>query len=335
MRFSSTALVMSSGAALLLLAGCAGNTQTSPEPSTPVSASSSGLAPRTPDFTRFGVAPGLRGAVRAIGPARRNWLSAQAKLPSPKVYISDYSANAVNIYSPAGGAPIGSITSGVSGPLGTWIDEQGTLYVANLNSGTITEYLAGTTTPSATLTGSVQPIGVAVGREGTVYAADFAGSMVFAYANGSTTPTASAALSGPEGAAVGRNAHVFQVFSGGGGGDVEQYAAMLRHGKDLGFTGIVSPGDAKFDVQGNLLVGDQIGVSGSVIDVYPPGATSPSAQIPVSHAYKFALDQAGTTLYVADPNNDLVSVYSYPSGTPKSVTFSGLSTTYGVSTSPQ
>jgi hypothetical protein len=334
MRFSTTALVMSSGAALLLLAGCGGNSQTSPSPNVQLPGSSSRAPVRAPDFTRFGLAPGLRGVVRAVGPMRRNWLSPRAKTRIPKVYISDLSANAVQIYATSGGSPIGSITTGVSGPLGTWIDEKGTLYVSNINNGTITEYLAGTITPSATLTGALQPIGVAVGKKGTVYAPDFAGNQVFAYAGGSTTPTTTVALSGPEGTAVGRNAHVFQAFSPSGG-DVEQYAPFLTNPKDLLLSGIVAAGDVKFDIQGNLLVGDQIGSSGSVIDVYPPGSTTPSAQIPVTHAYKFSLDQANATLYVADPSTGIVSVYSYPSGTPQSVTFSGLSSTYGVSVSPQ
>lgn len=334
MRFSTTALVMSSGAALLLLAGCSGNTQMSPRSNTQLPASSSRLSVRAPDFRSLGLAPGLRGVVRAIGPMRRNWLSAQVQTASPKVYISDYSASAVNVYATSGGAPIGSITTGVSGPLGTWINEKGTLYVANLNNGTITEYPAGSTTPSVTLTGATGAIGVAVGQMKTVYVPDFGGNQVYAYAAGSTTPTTTVALSGPEGTAVGLNAHVFQAFSPSGG-DVERYQPFLVNGVDLALSGIVAAGDVKLDTQGNLLVGDQIGANGSVIDVYPPGSTTPSAQIPVSHAYKFALNQANTKVYVADPSTGIVSVYLYPSGTPQSVTFSGLSSAYGVSVSPQ
>jgi hypothetical protein len=333
-RIAGIALVTSSSAAALLLAGCGGSTQVSPGPNARVPAASREAPPRTPDLTRLGVAPGLRGAVHAIGPMRRNWLSAAAKTPSPKVYISDFSANAVNVYAPSGGAPIGSITTGVNGPLGTWINEKGTLYVSNVNNGTVTEYPAGSTTPSVTLTAATGAIGVAVGKKGTVYVPDFGGNQVYAYAGGSTTPTTTVALSGPEGTAVGHNAHVFQAFSPSLG-DVERYEPFLVNGVDLGLSGIVAPGDAKLDSLGNLLVGDQIGNNGSVVDVYPPGATSPSAQIPVTHAYKFALDQANTTLYVADPSTGIVSVYSYPSGTPQSVTFSGLSSAYGVSVSPQ
>jgi hypothetical protein len=334
MRCSFTAIVMSSGAALLLLPGCSGNMQSSPSTNVLLPGSSSHAAVRADDFTRLGLAPGLRGVVRPIGPMRRSWLSARARAASPKVYISDFSASAVNVYTPSGGAPIGSITTGVSGPLGTWVNEKGNLYVANFNSATITEYHAGSTMPFATLTGATQAIGVAVGMQGTVYVPDFAGNQVFAYTSGSTTPTTTVALSGPEGTAVGLNAHVFQAFSPSGG-DVERYQPFLVNGVDLGLSGIVSAGDVKLDSLGNLLVGDQIGATGSVIDVYPPGATSPSAQIPVSHAYKFSLDQANATLYVADPTTGIVSVYSYPSGTPQSITFSGLSSAYGVSVSPQ
>ncbi len=88
------------------------------------------------------------------------------------LYASNNKDNVVDIY-PAGSVnprKIGSITQGVSGPRGLFVDDAGTLYVANATPHTITEYLAGQTSPSTTLTMPDPPLTLSVGPDGTVYA---------------------------------------------------------------------------------------------------------------------------------------------------------------------
>jgi len=113
------------------------------------------------------------------------------------LYVADQFNQRVAIFKQSGGgnpAPIGQITDGISGPDGLFVDSHGTLYVCNFGAGTVTEYPAGQTSPSKTLTGTVGPKYVTAGRDGTVYVSDFdsgSNGKVYEYAGGSTTPTAS------------------------------------------------------------------------------------------------------------------------------------------------
>ncbi|MEO9170833.1 MAG: hypothetical protein ABI282_00280 [Candidatus Baltobacteraceae bacterium] len=87
------------------------------------------------------------------------------------LYAANDNDNAIDIY-PAGVVnprKIGSITQGASGPSGLFVDDAGTLYVANAASRTITEYLAGQSSPSTTLAIPDQPVTLTVGPDGTVY----------------------------------------------------------------------------------------------------------------------------------------------------------------------
>lgn len=83
-----------------------------------------------------------------------------------------------------------SITNGISNPLGLVFDGAGTLYVSNYPA-SITEYAAGTTTPSKTITGGglTDPFGLAVDKSGNVYIADFGANAVFELPAGGSSVT--------------------------------------------------------------------------------------------------------------------------------------------------
>lgn len=83
-----------------------------------------------------------------------------------------------------------TITDGVSNPLGIAIDSNGTLYVSNYPA-SITEYAAGSTSPTKTITGGglTDPFGLAVDSAGNLYIADFGASAVFELAAGGSSVT--------------------------------------------------------------------------------------------------------------------------------------------------
>ncbi|MGA8797346.1 MAG: hypothetical protein WB526_09840 [Candidatus Cybelea sp.] len=58
----------------------------------------------------------------------------------------------VQVYPPGGNSPTMTITEGVTDPCGIAVDAKGTLYVTNLASDTVTEYLAGQSSPYQTIT---------------------------------------------------------------------------------------------------------------------------------------------------------------------------------------
>ena len=87
-------------------------------------------------------------------------------------------------------------------------------------------------------------------------------------------------------------------------------------GTSLGLIGLGSPYSLSMDRSGNLLVGDY---AVSVIDVYPPGAKSPSKQIAANNVGYIALNRAKNSIWVpsftglefVDPS---ISVVTYPAG---------------------
>src|SRR5579863_5266592 len=94
----------------------------------------------------------MPGRTAAHGVARHGWLPPAAK-QEKLLYVSDYTASIVLIYKQGatGSGPIGEIVDGISSPQGVATDKLGTLYVANQGTNTITEYPAGATSPSVTL----------------------------------------------------------------------------------------------------------------------------------------------------------------------------------------
>jgi hypothetical protein len=93
--------------------------------------------------------------------------------PQPSVvYVT--SAGTVLIYPEAPNqSPIGSISNGINGPWGLWVDQNSNLYVANRGAHDVTEYAPGSVNPTATYS---QHVGDAlypiVDRNGDVFVAN-------------------------------------------------------------------------------------------------------------------------------------------------------------------
>jgi hypothetical protein len=305
----------------LILSGCGANPNSGATPTLPLGTTSAGQ--------------------NALS-ANRGWLSAEAKAGKHLLFVADQFGQTVYIFPQKGSnpPPIGAITQGVSAPDGIFVDKHGALYVCNFGAGTITVYPKGSTSPSKTLTGAgVAPLDVVVGRDGTVYVADFnegQNGHVFEYAGGSTAPTTTIPLTGyPEGLALDHSNNLYVAYQKtSNAGTVLKFAPGSTNGQDLGLA-ITLVGGATIDAQDNLLVADQSNPDPH-IDVFPPGATTPSQKIGgFALAFDIALNHPNKRLYVTQAQNP-AQVYevSYPAGKILQALNNTILTAYGVATSP-
>ncbi|HYL26726.1 MAG TPA: hypothetical protein VEW74_02765, partial [Candidatus Nitrosotalea sp.] len=107
------------------------------------------------------------------------------------LYVADNcGGNDVELYGKGSTTLKSKITNGISNPLGLAIDKSGTLYVSNYPA-SITEYPAGTSNPSKTITGGgmADPFGLALDSAGNLYIADFGASAVFELPAGGSSVT--------------------------------------------------------------------------------------------------------------------------------------------------
>lgn len=287
---------------------------------------------RVPAWLRVGPPP-----AHAAG---HGWMSPDAKA-GKVVYVADQASGAIKIYKQKGTnqSPIGQITSGLSGVDGLATDLQKNLYACNFGNGTVTVYAPGGTTPSKTLTGAGSPIDAVVAKDGTVYVSNFnsgTNGAVYGYQNGSTTPTETVVTFGagsfPEGLAIDSKGNLYIAFNTNDG-EVLKWTpgdpSTVNLGIHVGYVGGLTT-----DKNDNLLLVDQ-NVPG--VDVFPPGAVNPSQQITGFHlAFDLALNKKNTELFVTTPfgSPPSVSRVSYPAGTIDDTITSGLSSAFGVATSP-
>jgi hypothetical protein len=269
------------------------------------------------DVARSGVAPkflGLIGHVHATGHRNQPDTGRQ-------IYVSDFGTNVVELLKYRRWTSLGTISNGVNGPDGNWVDKNGNFYVANYANPNITEY-----DPSGNLmftysTGIADPVDVTTDKVGNVYEADFnytvsGGGYVNEYAQGSNTVAATCSQGGNvESVAVDKHGNVFVYYNNpSGGASITEYAGGLT-----GCNGTVLPisfgfaGGMAIDKQGDLVVCDQIAPA---VDVIAPPYTSITSTLGSgwSDPFHVTIDKAGTQAYVADLAAADVQVLTYPGG---------------------
>jgi hypothetical protein len=210
-------------------------------------------------------------------PARfGGYMSPAAKATSKLLYISDYSADDIEIYAQKGPnqAPIGELT-GLSSPVGLAVASNGDLYVDNYGGNTVVVYHKGETTPYLTLSATDTSSGgdtVALDASGNVYVSNIP-NVVEIFSPGATLPTSSLT-----------DSNVADIYS----------------------IGVDSKGDV-FDVGTSA--------SAVVVDEFPAGSTSPTTLpielSPSSNTGGLALDESDN-LYVDDTTLQTVSEYVPP-----------------------
>jgi hypothetical protein len=254
---------------------------------------------------------------------------------SQTLYISDLVASSVtlfpaNVPSPS---PIAKITDGIDTPEGIAVDAKGTLYVANSaflggGSPTVTQYPAGSVTPSVTIKMQYPPMSVVADAKGNVYVGGNSGSTVeiAEYAPGGTTPIKTVfptSLHGfpfMGGLAVDSRDNLYASFFvyNNPPAHVVKFAPGLKHERDLNLAQLggasLNQGLGR-DAQGNLYVGGAL----NGINVYAPGSHNPSRLISGGESQFFAVGKDGS-LY--DPTQVDVLEFAPGAGSPD-VTFKG------------
>jgi hypothetical protein len=333
-----TAAVLS-GAAILLLAGCAGTGSQVASPGHPASVHQSQPSSGVSSDLRFDFLAPQHQPHNMVwqGNPGRGWISPDA-VRRRLVYVADENGQAVYIFPHKGNnqAPIGKITTGLAAPNGLFVDKLSKLYVCNFGGGTVTVYHRGSLTPFLTLTGAGSAIDVVVGRDGTVYVSNWdsgsAGTLL-EYPKGQTTPSVTININGAsEGLALdsGNNLYVAYNDNSSFDGEVLKFAPGATVGTNLGIhVGYV--GGATMDSNDNLLLDDQ-NIPG--VDVFPPGATQPSKQIKgFPLAFDIALTKGDSKLWVTNPNG-IVSEVTYPAGAITNTISNTIKSSFGVATSP-
>lgn len=311
MRHSPVSVARRFGGAVALgafLAGCS-TSSTPPAPS-------AGASVRQNQLLAAG-----RGVASQPSAQRRAWISPDAKRKAALLYWGNYYNSTITIYSAKGtnGPQKGQITSGLSNPERLFADESLSVYATNLGNNTITAYKRGATTPFLTIGNGVNsPTGLTVDAAGTVYCANVGNNTVTEYPKGQTSPSITIAMGTltPEWLAMDASDNLYVSYSGGShGSGVMKYSPGSTHGTDLGLN-VGSAWAVEVDSAGNVIL---IDFASSNIDVFSPGQTNPSKQIPVTAGTPFALSlsKSETKLYVTVEISGGFEVQqlNYPNGT--------------------
>jgi len=262
-------------------------------------------------------------------------LSSAKRCSKSKIYVADYAASTVEIY-PQGvtnPSPCATISKDVSFPEALFVDHKGTLYVANYESSSVTEYLPGRKIPTLSIATASPPFDVSAGVDGTLYVAESDAQTVAEYAPGSTQPSLVLALNGgPHGVATdnANNLYVSYLSNADGVSHVEKFAPKATTGTDLGFT-VSFAGELKLDTKNDIIIGDR---NSSTMYVYPPGHTTPSRSFstPLGKPVNFALNKAEDLLYVSGLS--AVDIIDYHTGASIGSIGTGLRSPSGVALSP-
>ncbi len=270
------------------------------------------------DISRSGISPKFLGLARAFAEHGVR-VSPDKKKKVKALYVSDFDLNAEEILKNKSWTNIGSISSGIDGPDGNWVDSKGNLYVANYAGVDITEYAAGSSSPTSTYSSGMEdPVAVTTDSHQNVYEADFEGGYVSEYAQGVNTQTAECSISGGlvEGVAVDKSGDVFVAFynEDNGEGQIEEYSGGLSgcDGTTLGVT-LVFPGGMVLDKSGNIVVCDQDNESVDIIDP-PYSSVSGTLGSGYSDPFHVTINKNNKQAYVANYGDADVLVLSYPGG---------------------
>jgi hypothetical protein len=231
----------------------------------------------------------------------------------------------------------GTISTGMDGPDGDFIDGNGNLYVANYEGLNIQEYAYGATSPSFTYSsGLSDPIDVTSDTKGNVYVDDYSADVVVEFPQGSNTASASCSTGlGNEGVAVDSAGDVFVAGNNSNGtGNIVEFKKGLKGCKAtaLGVT-LEFAGGLQVDKKGDLVACDQ----DQGVDIIPKPYTSVSSTITgAADTFHVALTSNNKTIYIADASTGDVLVDKFPSGTPITTLqgAQGISIAAGVATYP-
>jgi hypothetical protein len=241
---------------------------------------------------------------------------ARPAVHAPLVYISDAYNNFVAVFD-RNGTSVGTITTGIKGPQGLFVDARHNLWVANAGGANILKFPRGSSSPAEVLDDAgAQPYDVTMCPDGTVFVANvgpfFSGGNVEVYPRGRHKPTRSLSYaslptfyltcdaSGNVFAAVVASTSVVVEFPHG-----QQTGAQL-----LGIGSGGNPGGLKVESNGDLLYNTE---EGAVVEYTNAGVpTGRSVGVPGGWT-DIALDRQENALLGADRSSG--EAVSFPNGT--------------------
>jgi len=238
-----------------------------------------------------------------------------AKSPE-NLYVADVGADAVELFGNTSYKKAGEIKNGIDSPVDVVLDEQGRLYVANVDGADVTEYARGKTgSPSFTYNDGMQnPYSVTADAHGNLFEGDMFGS-INEYAQGVNKIVAGCTVTGAAfGLAVDSSGDVFVDYFAkpmGPANVVEYKGGLSGSCKATALAMSTFPGGVALDKNGKLLVAE-----GTKVVVIDPGHASAAVKIGsgFSGAVNVRLNKANTQAFVTDNAKNDVTVVSYPAG---------------------
>jgi DNA-binding beta-propeller fold protein YncE len=217
----------------------------------------------------------------------------------------------------------GTISNGIDGPDGNWIDSKGNQYVAQFGALNVVEYTKTgaqkNSAPKYTYSsGLTDPVGVTTDTSGNVYVADYgdgSASVVVEFPQGKNTASNSCSTGlANEGIVVDSSGNVFASGNNPntGEGNLIEFKGGLKGCKatTLGVT-FTFAGGLQMDKKGNLAACDQdVG-----LDIIPSPYNSVKSTItgPID-TFHDALTKNNKMVFIADPSSGEVFGYTYPKG---------------------
>jgi DNA-binding beta-propeller fold protein YncE len=303
-------------AAISLLSACSGAGPQGASSTIPGSGISQSL--QRSDLSRSGISPKHLAEARLLQ-ALGHGVNPAKKKKGGELFVSDFGTGAVEILANKTWTNKGSITSGISGPDGNWVDKKGNLYVANYEGVDITEYAKGSTSPSHTYSGVEDPVGVTTDSSENVYEADFEGGYVAEFAQGSNSIIAQCSPGGDvEGIAVDKSGNVFVAYvTESDTGKIAEYKGGLSGCSETPLSvSLEFPGGMVLDKKANLVVCDQ---DAEAVDIIAPPYSSVTKTLGSGYDDPFhvTINKKNKQAYVANNAGENVFVLSYPSGSLK------------------
>lgn len=265
-----------------------------------------------------------------LGPRPHAWLNTGSH-PGSLVYVA--AGNQVAVFPENGFNPaqIGAITDGVSGAYGLFVDGKRDLFVAN--SKTITAYHPGSLSPYVVYKDPASPLYVVKDHAGRLYAANRNGT-VTEYLPGHTNAGRVLGTPGVEadGINVDDASNVYVAYRDADGmGSIKEFRPNSRNGHILGMQ-LTQPQALQLDHSGNIIVVETGGKQ--VVDIFPPGSTSPSQVIKADYGVtQVVLRAAEENMYVSNFQNGDVYISHYPPGEFQSKIETGLHGVQGMALS--
>ena len=207
------------------------------------------------------------------------WLTPEAAPENYLIYVSNGSQ--VTLFPKRGfnPQPVGDITGGVGSAYGLFLDRHKTLYVSNWGNNKVTVYPRRATEPEITYAKELSRPLYAIDDDRDVYVGNADNGDIITFKKGNTEPTGTLKTFGVEvdGMAFDKSGNLYAAYRRSddrSDGGVEFFAPGSSQGTDLGIN-VTAPQGVVVDDAGNLLVVETQG--SNRVDVFPPGATTPSA----------------------------------------------------------